>query len=115
MKCKKYLVSLWKSNGGEQPRTLISKKLRPGPHIARQSTFEYNRSSPPGRDSKSIKGNAHDARIVLADADGDSDRTALDTLHTKSLSGSWPLWGDGQPLAQRQAACGVGDAPDVRA
>src|SRR5258705_7189826 len=115
MKCKKYLVSLWKSNGGEQPQTLISKKLRPGPRIAQQSTFEYNRSSPPGRDSKSMEGKAYDARIVLADADGHFHRIAVDPLHYKSLPGSRPLRRDGQSVAQRQAARGVGHSPDVRA
>src|SRR5436190_670937 len=92
-----------------------ARQLRPGPRIAQQSTFEYNRSSPPGRDSKSIEGNAYDARIVLADADGHFHRIAVDPLYHKSLSGSWPLGRDGQSIAQRQAACGVGHSPDVLA
>src|SRR6476620_6139336 len=33
-----------------------ARQLRPGPRVALQSAFEYNRSSPPGRDSKSMEG-----------------------------------------------------------
>src|SRR6266850_1845031 len=33
-----------------------ARQLRPGPRIAQPSTFEYNRSSPPGRDSNRWRG-----------------------------------------------------------
>ena len=92
-----------------------ARQLRPGPRVAQAGALGYKQPVPPGRDSKSIEGETDDARIVLADADGDFDRGAVGPLHPQSLPGSRPHRRHGQSLAQRQAACRMGHPADVRA
>ena len=101
--------------GGAAADRGCARQLRPGPRVAQRPVFEYNGASRRDGIRNRIEGEPYDARIVLADADGHSDGAAVDSLHPQPLSGSRPQWRDGQSVAQRQAACRMGHATDVRA